>query len=172
MSSDEVWERACAYAERNQLSLEDQLGFGIHGSVWTVQSHLQNGQAAIKVFYRQATAFEQSPYQRERDVYLWLREQAVRSIRSCQVPKLLHHDDELLVIQMAIVTPPFILDFAAAYLDEPPEFSNEVWSDWQKEKEELFGTRWPEVQDILRELRLLGIHQTDVSMGNIMLSEI
>jgi len=27
---------------------------------------------------------------------------------------------------------PFVLDFGGAYLDFCPEFSNEVWEDWEK----------------------------------------
>jgi hypothetical protein len=163
---DEVFERACTFAERNNLRLSHGLGYGIHGSVWAVESHLQSGSSAIKVLYRQV------PYHRERDVYQRLRDEGVNIIRECMVPLLLHCDDELLVIQITIVTRPFILDFAAAYLDEPPEFSEEVWADWRQDKEEQFGSQWPEVQAVMQELRNIGIHQTDVSPGNISLPEI
>ncbi len=53
---------------------------------------------------------------------------------------------------------PFVLDFAGAYLDRPPEFSEEVMADWRAEKQEQFGPRWPEVESILRYLQILGVH--------------
>jgi hypothetical protein len=34
MSNDEVLDAACTYAKQNQLTLIDQLGYGIHGTVW------------------------------------------------------------------------------------------------------------------------------------------
>jgi hypothetical protein len=39
-----------------------------------------------------------------------------------------------MVIEMTIVSRPFVLDFAGAYLDSPPEFSAEIWSEWEAEK--------------------------------------
>ena len=45
------------------------------------------------------------------------------------------------VIEMTVVTPPFLLDFAGAYLDWPPEFSSEATEYWLHEKQEQFGTR-------------------------------
>jgi len=35
--------------------------------------------------------------------------------------------DDLLAIEMTIVTPPFILDFAGAYLDPAPDFPLKFW---------------------------------------------
>jgi hypothetical protein len=54
------------------------------------------------------------------------------------VPQLVHYDDELLAIEMTIVSPPFCLDFGGAYLDRPPDYSPEVWADWEAEKSDLF----------------------------------
>jgi hypothetical protein len=70
---------------------------------------------------------------------------------------------------MTVVTRPFILDFASASLDKPPDFSEEVLADWQAEKAEQFEQRWPEVQGILRSLESLGIFLIDVHPGNIAL---
>jgi hypothetical protein len=68
---------------------------------------------------------------------------------------------------MTIVTRPFVLDFAGAYLDEPPDFSEEVLADWRAEKQEQFGSRWPEVQAILRTLQRYGVFLMDANPGNI-----
>ena len=65
------------------------------------------------------------------------------------MPQLIHHNEELLAVEMTIVKRPFILDFAAAYLDKRPEFPAEVWADWEAEKREQFEERWPRVEQIL-----------------------
>jgi hypothetical protein len=110
-------------------------------------------------------------YQRERDIYLRLRNRGVGRILEFKVPKLWHFDDQLWVIEMEIVSPPFVLDFAGAYLDRPPDFPDDVMEEWRKEKREQFGDRWAQVQDILREFRKMGIYLADVKPGNIMFRE-
>ena len=72
-----------------------------------------------------------------------------------------------MIIEMTIVSPPFVLDFADAYLDQPPTFSDEVLEEWREEKKEQFGPRWPEVQRVLRSLEAIGIFMTDVKPGNV-----
>ena len=119
----ELLRRTEQYCERYGLILVDRLGFGVHGSVFAVESQTERSQSAVKVHERER------PYCRERDVYLRLKEWAVGGIRGFAVPEQLHHDDELWSIQMTVVTRPFVLDFAGAYLDEPPDFSAEVLAD-------------------------------------------
>ena len=68
---------------------------------------------------------------------------------------------------MAFVMPPFLLDFASAWLDTRPEFSDEVWEDWRRKNEEQFGDRWPEVQLILANFEGRGIYMLDPSPNNI-----
>ncbi len=84
---------------------------------------------------------------------------------------MIEFDDALWIIQMTIVTRPFVLDFAGAYLEHAPQFSDEIWADWHARKQEEFGSHWPEVQAILRELESYGIHMEDVSPGNISLAD-
>jgi hypothetical protein len=83
------------------------------------------------------------------------------------VPQLLHSDNERLALEMTGVMPPFVLDFAEAYLDFPPRFSDEVWAEWRAKNEEQFGADWPMAQAILGELEDLGIHMLDPSPSNI-----
>ena len=109
-------------------------------------------------------------YCRERDVYLRLRDHGINQIRGFHVPQLLGYDDELWVIEMEIVTRPFVLDFADAYLDEPPDFPDEVLAKWRTEKQEQFGDHWPEVELILLSLQRHGVYLVDVSPGNIAFS--
>jgi hypothetical protein len=50
------------------------------------------------------------------------------------------------MVEMEIVQPPFVLDFAGAYLDRRPDFPEDVYAEWQAEKAEQFGDDWPLVQ--------------------------
>lgn len=162
---EELLRRAARYAQRHGLTLGEQLGFGVHGIVLVAKNQQNPGRSAIKIHERK------SPYQRERDVYLRLREHQIHEIHGCHVPQLLRFDDVLWVIEMEVVTRPFVLDFAGAYLDEPPDYPAEVLADWRAEKQEQFGDRWPEVQAVLAVLKRYGIHMVDVSPGNISFKE-
>jgi hypothetical protein len=153
--------RAQAYAARHQLELREQLGRGVHGIVLVAQSQVKRGRSAVKI-HEHADA-----YHRERDVYLRLQEHNVKTLRGCRVPKLLDFDDELWVIRMTVVKRPFVLDFAGAFLDRPPDFGEDVVADWHAEKQVQFGPRWPEVQAILGVLEGYGIFLVDVNPGNI-----
>jgi hypothetical protein len=68
---------------------------------------------------------------------------------------------------MTMVQQPFVLDFAGAYLDQAPTFSDEVMADWRAEKQDQFGARWRDVQGILAVLEGYGIYMIDVNLGNI-----
>lgn len=68
---------------------------------------------------------------------------------------------------MTIVTAPYVLDVAGAYLDEPPDYSADVLSDWVREKAEQFDADWPAVQAILRQLEVHGIYLLDVNPGGV-----
>ncbi len=137
------------------------LGSGVHGNVFAAKYQTEDGQSAVKVHERADC------YSRERDVYLRLREHGVMTIRGCNVPEMIRYDDELRVIEMTVVIRPFVLDFAGAFLDQGPDFSEDVLADWHAEKQEQFGPRWPEVQAILRHLEGYGIFMIDVNPGNI-----
>ena len=163
--TEELEWRIRQYAERNGLRLGEQLGYGLHGIVFTAESQPEQDspvvRSAIKVHRRE------QEYVRERDVYLRLQEHGVTTIRGCHVPQLVRFDDELWVIEMTVVKRPFVLDFAGAYLEWAPEFSEEVLADWLKEKQDQFGPRWPEVQAILGELEAYGVFMVDVNPGNV-----
>src|SRR5262245_28840049 len=135
-------DRIRSYCQRNGLTLLDRLGFGVHGSVFVAENEINGGQSALKAHENERF------YLRERRVYSRLKEFAVRHIRNAEVPQLINYDDELWVIEMTIVERPFILDFAGAYLDFPPDYSEQVLAEWRAEKQEQFGPRWPEVQAI------------------------
>ena len=69
---------------------------------------------------------------------------------------------------MTIVQPPFVLDFASAYLDDAaPVFPEYVMTEWLAQKQEEFGPHWLHAAVVLAGLRKHGIHMTDVHPGNI-----
>ncbi len=163
--NDELMNRAREYSQRHSLVLGEHLGSGVHGIVFAAESQHEKGppvlRSAIKVHEHQPD------FRRERDVYLRLKAHSIARIRDCNVPQLLRYDDDLLILEMTVVTRPFVLDFAGAFLDKSPDFSDEVLSDWHTEKREQFGKRWPEVQAILGALSAYGIFMIDANPGNI-----
>jgi hypothetical protein len=168
-ANDEPVSRAQVYAAQKGLALRERLGFGIHGIVFVADSHRETGSSPARCALK---ALRRAPdYIRERDAYLRLKACGVEAIRGCRVPRLLDYDDDLQIITMTLVTRPFVLDFAGAYLDRAPEFSEEVLADWLADKREQYGSRWPEVQAILAVLETYGIYMEDVRPGNISLGE-
>ena len=159
--SEELMSSLEEYVLRNGLQLDDPLGTGIHGTVFSARRKGEFGGVALK-----AHSFS-DPYERERNIYLRLMSRGVWEIRGLTVPQLCRYDDELLVLEMTAVAPPYILDFAGGYLDRPPRFSAEIWADWTEKNAEQFGSDWPAVQQILSDLQDLGIHLHDLSTSNI-----
>lgn len=168
-SSNDISQRASLYAQRRGLVLGPRLGYGRDGTVFStlppsVAPQVWTGPTAIKALVRSDL------YTRELNVYRRLAAHGIGgSVRLCghNVPQLLGHDDELLVIEMTIVTRPFVLDFAGAYLDKPPEFPPEVMEERHAHWAEVFEGRWPAAQRIMAEFRKHGIHLLDPSRGNI-----
>lgn len=107
-------------------------------------------------------------YWNERDCYLRLQEYAVASIEGLKVPRLLGYHDDLLVIEIGIVSPPCILDFAKVRIDRPPDFSEEVMRDSDEKGQFEFGENWQRVQAVLETLESFQIYYLDPRPGNIM----
>ncbi|MBI1831747.1 MAG: hypothetical protein HYR84_09890 [Planctomycetes bacterium] len=143
------------------MTLGGELGFGVHGIVLTAQSQGEPGRCAVKIHDREPA------YLRERDVYLRLQHKRLSIIRGFHVPTMRQFDDDYLILEMTIVQRPFVLDFAGAWLDRAPDFSEEVLADWRAEKAEQFGAHWAEVQLILAVLEAHGIFMEDVHPNNI-----
>jgi hypothetical protein len=158
---DDILKRRLAdYAERRKIVFAEQLGLGLHGIVCIAEDNVNFGRFAVKI-HRYAEA-----YRREKAAYLRLREVGLCAVRGFNVPQMLRCDDEFLAIEMSIVVRPFILDFAATWLDEPPDFPRDFWQD-ELEKREVFGDRWAEVQRVLAALETHGLHMFDVTPTNI-----
>ena len=147
---------AASYATNRGRSLLRFLGDGNDGAVWE-----SNQQTAIKALERRDSYF------RERDAYLRLQDQTIVDIQGFAVPLLVDFDDTKQIVEMTVVFPPCILDFAKAYVDSPPDFSDEVLWDWYEGTADLFDGDWDTVQSLLAELRRVGIFYFDAKPGNI-----
>ena len=138
------------------MNLKTPLGYGNDGTVWK-----SNRQSAIKAFEQQIK------YDREKECYQRFARNNVTAILGLAVPQLLNTNDDLLIVEMRLVTPPYLLDFAKAYLDQPPVFPVETMEEWEQEGLENFGARWPDVKALLWSLKELGIYYYDAKPGNI-----
>ena len=161
MDDEDLVKAVLAYTSRHALEVRELLGSGIHGIVYVVESKTDPGRRALKL-HRDSDA-----YLREKMVYERLSEKRIDSILGFQVPVPLRFDHESMGIEMTIVMPPFVLDFASASLDALIEFSEEIWADWETAKLEQFGSQWGTVKAILSELVKHGVHMLDPSPSNI-----
>ncbi|MGD9858199.1 MAG: hypothetical protein AB7U20_24925 [Planctomycetaceae bacterium] len=150
--------RAQEYTRQNSLVLSDELGAGYDGIVFATGS----GSAVKALRYEEL-------YRRERDVYIRLKERQVEFVEGCRVPALIGYDDQLWVVEIEFVTPPFVVDFAGAHLDMRPQFPEDVYSDWLQEKSDQFGEDWPLVQSVIAGFARVGVYLGDVKPGNITL---
>jgi hypothetical protein len=137
--SDSILEvNARQYALRNEITLEGRLGGGMDGEVWE-----SNRQTAVKAIRRRQN------YTAELECYQRFATHKVTVIKGFSVPSLVGYDDELAVIEIEIVAPPFIIDFAKCRLDTPFDFSPEVMADWDEAGVEIFEDRWRQVKSLL-----------------------
>lgn len=116
------------YASKRNIKLGEPLGSGVHGNVFAAEYNTKPGFLAVK-FHR-----EDRPFERECHVYQRLREEQTTRICGFNVPRLLRIDEECRAIEMTIVRLPFLLDFAGAYLDEAPDFGEDVFDSGRKKK--------------------------------------
>ncbi len=154
--TDELTTNALRYSALQGITIEKTLGYGNDGKVWSTDRN-----SAIKALYRQGG------YDRELAAYRRLDQLGVAKLEGFSIPQLVGSNDSLLVIEMTIVFPPCILDFAKSYVDHPPDFSPEVLADWHTEAESSFGERWSIVTSILGWLRSYGIYYFDAKPTNI-----
>ena len=147
-----------AFEAKYSLILVTRLGFGFDGEIF-----LTNLNTAVKFFK------EREKFSRERAAYEILSKCGVTCVLAHEVPQLRRADGELMAIEMTLVRPPFLLDFASAHPEsEVPDFPEEVWAEWQERKLEEFGDRWAQVELVLGEFqRLTGLVLLDVNPGNI-----
>ncbi len=165
MTTPDIEKRSQDYCITRNLTVESCLGAGTQGIVFICelpsQTQHDHNRVAVKFHHREIA------YNRELSVYLRLRDLCVNEVAGHIIPDLIAYDDEFLAIEMTIVSPPFCLDFGGAYLDRPPDYSPEVWRDWERMKSMAFEDNWPHVKKILATLETMGVFVADVNPGNI-----
>lgn len=153
---EDLRQRADEYCACRDVTIVDLRGWGVDAYLWQTSDD-----QIIKVFRRA------SAYQQEVRVYRHLQDRNVKLLRGFRIPDLIDADDELQVISLSYVSPPYILDFAAATLGAPPAGFDHEDPHWQAEQARKFGADWPDVQRLLDALRQYGVHYTDVHAQNI-----
>lgn len=156
----EEFELMLDYADQHGFELTRRLGSGQDGLVYATSND-----SAIKLL------FHQQRFDREYSVYLRLLENKISKVGRFAVPQLVNADLSRRILEMQIVTPPFVVDFASASLDERPilfrEFTQEQLDEWEADRRELFGDDWKEVQTVMNLFERHGIFLSDVKPGNV-----
>lgn len=134
------------------------LGDGVDGFVYPTPRP-----SAVKILHHDVH------FRRELAAYERLREFNLEHVCSFAVPKLFNSDEKLRVIEMSIVEPPFLIDFASAVLDEEGEyFSEEVMEQKWADLAEVFDDRITVVQNVYFELSVkYGIYYYDFTLNNL-----
>ena len=150
--------RATEYCEKAGVSPEfgSLLGTGQEGFVWQTDEN-----SAIKVYDRK------SNFDREIACYSLLQFHGVNEIDGFAIPELLGDDEDLRVIELSIVSPPYLLDFGKAYVHQRPEFDQATLDQDEEIRSELFGENWGMVQSAIWSLESYGIFYMDARPGNI-----
>lgn len=143
------------------VDLGEPLGSGLDGVVYSTSRS-----TAIKVYSNP------SKFERELAIYRRLRSHDVSQIQGFNVPQLINFNVELKVIEMSVVRPPYVLDFAKSSLDDQPDYPADVWGEWRRRIRREFEDRWPVAISIYEELRWkYGIYHEDISPRNVNFGE-
>lgn len=113
-ASEDLNNAVQVYAEQSEITIANLLGFGQDGEVWRTSR-----QTALKVLERDQA------YQNERDAYQLLSDAGINQIGIFAVPELRNFDDELKIVEIGIVSPPYLLDFGKAYVHRPSPYTAE-----------------------------------------------
>lgn len=79
----------------------------------------------------------------------------------------MNYDEELHILELSIVSPPYILDFVEVSLGKEPGNFDLERIETQQSKQ--FGNDWPDVKRLLEALMQVGIYYDDVHNRNIRL---
>ena len=120
-----------------------------------------NRETAIKVFDRIEN------FSREVACYTILGERDIYDVAGFTVPQLIEEDHELRVVEMSIVSAPYLLDFGKSWVGTRPDYSSEQWGEYEEGRKELFGANWDLIKSAMSILRRYGIYYIDPSPNNI-----
>lgn len=157
LTPEDITNRADEYVRRRGLSRLDLLGSGKDGVVWRTTRP-----SALKV-HRYVES-----YLVERNSYIRLRDRSITNVSGLTIPGLIDYDDERFTIEMSIVFPPFIVDFASARFDQVPDLIEDEGHTLIDLIRQRFEDRAQDVIAICDELALrAGIYLTDLNPHNL-----
>lgn len=139
-------DRAELYAHKRNLTIDKNYGGGYDGIVLGTDAG-----TAIKSLNNSEL------YRNELAVYLFMREKRIFSLSGFTIPKLVNYELENCIIEMTVVSPPYVVDFAGARLTRPEPFPEEIIEYWKRQKREEFGEDWPQVKHLLFAFESRGI---------------
>jgi hypothetical protein len=153
--------RAASYAKNNGRVIlrKERLGGGTDGEVWR-----STRPSAIKVVLNAKNFFD------ELESYQRLKAAGIHELSGFAIPRLFGWDDNLQVIELSIVQPPYLLDFGKVYFDRPPAdvYDRTQLKAAETEAKSLFGKNWPVVAQLLHALQQkVGIWYVDPKPANI-----
>ena len=149
--------RLTTFSAKLQLSIVDTVGGGKDGSVFKTSRH-----TALKLFDNDTI------YRKELAAYRVLREKRVQLVNQFKIPWLMSWHNGIRAIEMTLVRPPFIVDFASAILDEDWRDDDQLEQQLRERVEELFDERALDVFSALERLATLhGVHLLDAHPANI-----
>jgi hypothetical protein len=132
------------------------LGYGVSGAVFKAPDL----RAAFKV-HRSAEGFAT-----ETAAYRRLAAAGALSLHGLVIPQMISNQPELRLLQLDIVAPPFLLDFAGVHFS-PPDYSVDVMNLWRADIDRQFGLDAWLVHLVHDSLAKLGIYYMDIRPSNI-----
>jgi len=152
--------RADDYQSRYACGFVGSLGMGVGRDGFVLSS---DRMTAVKFFDRKER------FLRELEVYRVLAAKGIRKVAGHTVPRFVRADEQLLAIEMTIVTRPFVLDFAGAKRPhEVPDFDPEIIEEHMAHLRELFEDRWTDALHVAEMFRQkTGFVLLDIHPGNI-----
>lgn len=135
-----------------------RLGWGISGAVFL--SH--DLRTAVKVLHYQER------YEAEVRAYRILAQHRLFRLHGLTIPKPRGRDDRLRAVQMDIVDPPYLLDFAGVEF-RPPDFSPDVMDQWRQNLDEMYGPNVSVAYSVYESLKRLGMYYLDFRHSNMRL---
>jgi hypothetical protein len=157
LTSAQYREKAERYAARRLSRVVGTLGAGKDGTVFQMTRS-----AAVKIHDR-SDAFTQ-----ELSIYLRLHECKASFCAGFKMPRLLGFAEDLNAIEMTIVHPPYVVDFASAVLDRPYDFNEDTLDYWHEKIRDQFDDRATDAMYLVEQLgEQFGVYLYDIHRHNI-----
>ena len=151
----ELLKRRDAFCDAHDVVIQIEApDWGLDAYLWRTDS-----ETILKVHrYRER-------FQKELATYRRLAERSITRLKGFQFPQMVDYDEELNILELSIVSPPYILDFVEVGLGKMP--GNFDLDRIEAQQSKQFGKDWPDVRRLLEALMQIGIYYDDVHNKNI-----